>query len=90
VKTRITELFGIERPIVQGEMHMVGMAELASAVSNAGGGQQGIDWDRSAKRAAGWNRWVSRTSSATNWWCRQRGRGPAWRHTARSPCRATI
>jgi len=37
MKTRITELFGIERPIVQGGMHMVGLAELASAVSNAGG-----------------------------------------------------
>ena len=37
VKTRITELFGIEHPIVQGGMHFVGFAELASAVSNAGG-----------------------------------------------------
>ena len=37
MKTRITELFGIEHPIVQGGMHMVGVAELASAVSNAGG-----------------------------------------------------
>ena len=37
MKTRITELFGIERPIIQGGMHFVGLAELASAVSNAGG-----------------------------------------------------
>ena len=37
MKTRITELFGIERPIIQGGMHFVGYAELASAVSNAGG-----------------------------------------------------
>ena len=37
VKTRITELFGIEHPIVQGGMHYVGLAPLASAVSNAGG-----------------------------------------------------
>jgi nitronate monooxygenase len=37
VKTRITELFGIEHPIIQGGMHYVGFAELASAVSNAGG-----------------------------------------------------
>ena len=36
MKTRITELFGIEHPIVQGGMHYVGFAELASAVSNAG------------------------------------------------------
>lgn len=37
MKTRITELFGIERPIIQGGMHYVGLAELAAAVSNAGG-----------------------------------------------------
>ena len=37
MKTRITELFGIEHPIIQGGMHYVGYAELASAVSNAGG-----------------------------------------------------
>jgi len=37
VKTAITEMFGIEHPIVQGGMHYVGFAELAAAVSNAGG-----------------------------------------------------
>jgi NADH:quinone reductase (non-electrogenic) len=37
VKTAITELFGIEHPIIQGGVHYVGFAELASAVSNAGG-----------------------------------------------------
>ncbi len=37
MKTRITELFGIQHPIIQGGMHYVGLAELASAVSNAGG-----------------------------------------------------
>jgi NADH:quinone reductase (non-electrogenic) len=37
LKTRITELFGIEHPIIQGGMHFVGLADLASAVSNAGG-----------------------------------------------------
>ena len=37
MKTRITELFGIEHPIIQGGMHWVGFAELAAAVSNAGG-----------------------------------------------------
>ena len=36
MKTRITELFGIEHPIIQGGMHYVGYAELAAAVSNAG------------------------------------------------------
>ncbi|VAV99379.1 Enoyl-[acyl-carrier-protein] reductase [FMN] [hydrothermal vent metagenome] len=37
MKTRITELFGIEHPIIQGGMHYVGFAELAAAVSEAGG-----------------------------------------------------
>ena len=37
MKTRITELFNIEHPIIQGGMHYVGFAELAAAVSNAGG-----------------------------------------------------
>ena len=37
MKTRITELFGIEHPIIQGGMHFVGFAELAAAVSSAGG-----------------------------------------------------
>ena len=37
MKTRITELFGIEHPIIQGGMHWVGFAEMAAGVSNAGG-----------------------------------------------------
>jgi nitronate monooxygenase len=37
MKTRITELFGIEHPIIQGGMHYVGFAEMAAAVANAGG-----------------------------------------------------
>lgn len=37
MKTRITELLGIRYPIVQGGMQNVGYAELAAAVSNAGG-----------------------------------------------------
>jgi len=37
MRTRITELFGIEHPIIQGGMHYVGFAEMAAAVSNAGG-----------------------------------------------------
>jgi nitronate monooxygenase len=37
IKTRITELFGIERPIVQGGLMWIARAELASAVANAGG-----------------------------------------------------
>ncbi len=37
MKTKITEMFGIEHPILQGGMHYVGFAEMAAAVSNAGG-----------------------------------------------------
>src|SRR5580765_2158249 len=37
MKTRITELLGIEHPIIQGGMHYVGFAEMAAAVSSAGG-----------------------------------------------------
>src|SRR5947199_1214187 len=37
MKTAITDMFGIEHPIIQGGMHFVGLAELAAAVSNAGG-----------------------------------------------------
>jgi nitronate monooxygenase len=37
MKTRFTETFGIEHPIVQGGMQWVGRAELVAAVANAGG-----------------------------------------------------
>jgi nitronate monooxygenase len=37
MKTRITEMLGVQHPIVQGGMHYVGLAPLAAAVSNAGG-----------------------------------------------------
>ena len=37
MKTRITQLFHIKHPIIQGGMHYVAFAELAAAVSNAGG-----------------------------------------------------
>ncbi len=37
LKTRVTELLGIRYPIIQGGMQWVGTAEMASAVSNAGG-----------------------------------------------------
>ena len=37
METKITELFGIKHPIIQGGMHYVGYAKLAAAVSNAGG-----------------------------------------------------
>ena len=37
IKTKITEMFGIKHPIIQGGMHYVGFAEMASAVAKAGG-----------------------------------------------------
>ena len=37
IKTKITEMFEIKHPIIQGGMHYVGFAEMASAVANAGG-----------------------------------------------------
>ena len=37
MKTRITELFGIEYPVIQGGMAAVSDADLTAAVSNAGG-----------------------------------------------------
>jgi nitronate monooxygenase len=37
ISTRITEIFGIEHPILQGGMQWVGRAELVAAVANAGG-----------------------------------------------------
>ncbi|MFZ1985862.1 MAG: nitronate monooxygenase [Desulfatitalea sp.] len=37
IKTRITEMFGVERPIVQGGLMWIATAELTSAVANAGG-----------------------------------------------------
>lgn len=37
MRTRVTDLLGIRYPIIQGGMQWVGRAELASAVSNAGG-----------------------------------------------------
>ena len=37
LKTRFTELVGVEHPVVQGGMQWVGRAELVAAVANAGG-----------------------------------------------------
>ena len=37
LKTQLTEMLGIKHPIIQGGMQHVGFAEMASAVSNAGG-----------------------------------------------------
>ena len=37
IKTRFTEMFGVEHPIVQGGMQWVGYAEMVAPVANAGG-----------------------------------------------------
>mmetsp|Transcript_22115 Transcript_22115/g.39707 ORF Transcript_22115/g.39707 Transcript_22115/m.39707 type:complete len:330 (-) Transcript_22115:73-1062(-) len=37
LKTKLTEAIGIKHPVIQGGMHFVGYADMAAAVSNAGG-----------------------------------------------------
>ena len=37
IKTRVTEMLGIEYPIIQGSMQYMSLGELAAEVSNAGG-----------------------------------------------------
>jgi len=37
LQTALTQMLGIEHPVIQGGMQYVGYAEMASAVSNAGG-----------------------------------------------------
>src|ERR1700733_10818484 len=37
LRTRFTEMFGVEHPVAQGGMQWVGRAELVAAVANAGG-----------------------------------------------------
>ena len=37
IRTKFTEVFGVEHPIAQGGMQWVGRAELVAAVANAGG-----------------------------------------------------
>lgn len=37
LKTKFTEMFGIEHPVIQGGMQRVSTAELVAAVANAGG-----------------------------------------------------
>lgn len=44
MKTKITELLGIKYPIIQGGMAWTSDANLAAAVSNAGGAGIGNRW----------------------------------------------
>ena len=52
MQTRVTELLGIEKPVIQGGMAWVADAQLAAAVSNAGGlgiiaaGSASAEWVR--------------------------------------------
>lgn len=64
MKTAITELFGIEHPIIQGGMHYVGFAELAAAVSNAGG--LGIITGLTQKTPGGLAREIARCRDMTD------------------------
>ena len=64
MKTKITELFGIEHPISQGGMHYVGFAELASAVSNAGG--LGMITGLTQRSAADLAKEIARCKTMTN------------------------
>jgi NAD(P)H-dependent flavin oxidoreductase YrpB (nitropropane dioxygenase family) len=64
MKTRITDLFGITHPIIQGGMHFVGRAELAAAVSNAGG--LGIITGLTQKTPDGLRREIARCRTMTD------------------------
>ncbi|SMG00222.1 NAD(P)H-dependent flavin oxidoreductase [Burkholderia singularis] len=64
MKTRVTELLGIEYPIIQGGMMWVGVAELAAAVSNAGG--LGILTALTQPTPGDLRREIERTRSLTN------------------------
>jgi NAD(P)H-dependent flavin oxidoreductase YrpB (nitropropane dioxygenase family) len=64
MKTRITELFAIQHPIIQGGMHYVGFAELAAAVSNAGG--LGIITALTQKTPAALEREIARCGEMTD------------------------
>ena len=53
MKTALTEMFGILHPIIQGGMHYVGFAELASAVSGGLRIITGLTQKRRTHRARG-------------------------------------
>jgi NAD(P)H-dependent flavin oxidoreductase YrpB (nitropropane dioxygenase family) len=63
-KTRITEMFGIEYPIIQGAMQWLSRAELVSAVSNAGG--LGIISSLTFPTAKEFREEIKKTKSLTN------------------------
>ncbi len=84
MKTRITELFGIGHPIIQGGMHCVGFAELADAVSNAGG--LGVVTALTQTTAeAWWGRWRWAPTGSTRARASSRRRRHPCTRTSRMP-----
>lgn len=64
LKTRVTDLLGVEHPIIMGGMTGVGTPELAAAVSNAGG--LGIFCAHNAGSPEACRDWIKRTRNLTN------------------------
>jgi NAD(P)H-dependent flavin oxidoreductase YrpB (nitropropane dioxygenase family) len=64
IQTRVTELLGIEHPIIMGGMTGVGTVELAAAVSNAGG--LGMFAAHNAGSPDGCRRWIQRMRQLTS------------------------
>jgi len=64
IKTKLTEMLGIEHPIVMGGMTGVGTPELAAAVSNAGG--LGVLCAHNAGSPEGAREWIRRMKTLTN------------------------
>lgn len=64
LKTRVTEMLGIEHPIIMGGMTGVGTPELAAAVSNAGG--LGIFCAHNAGSPEGCREWIKRMRTLTD------------------------
>ena len=64
ITTRVTEMLGIEHPVIMGGMTGVGTPELAAAVSNAGG--LGIFAIHNAGSPEAAREWIRRMKSLTN------------------------
>ena len=64
IQTRVTQMLGIEHPIVMGGMTGVGTVELAAAVSNAGG--LGILAAHNAQNPEGCRQWIRRMKTLTS------------------------
>ena len=83
LKTRLTEMLGIDHPLVMGGLTGVGTVELAAAVSNAGG--LGMFTSHNAGSPEGARREIRRLN-LWRWGCRRgwvysRGGAPHSRHS---------